>query len=114
MREKMRVSERAKQFLPFSAVRGLDEALEKKRKELLKEERVYLMPEREEEINAILLSLEEGDKIRVEFYDENRYKEVVDIYKRNRYKEGRVETENFSIPFRDILSLSVLKREEEL
>lgn len=33
-RPKMPVSERAKQFMPFKAVAGLDEALEKKRKEV--------------------------------------------------------------------------------
>lgn len=33
-REKMPISERAKQFMPFAALKGLPEALEKKEKEL--------------------------------------------------------------------------------
>lgn len=34
IREKMPVSERAKQFMPFAALKGLPEALEKKEREL--------------------------------------------------------------------------------
>lgn len=33
-REKMPISERAKQFMPFAALKGLPEALEKKEREL--------------------------------------------------------------------------------
>lgn len=35
-KNKMPISERAKQFMPFSALKGLDEAIAKKEEELLK------------------------------------------------------------------------------
>lgn len=40
-REKMPISERAKQFMPFAALKGLPEALEKKEKELSKTQTGY-------------------------------------------------------------------------
>ena len=53
-RIKMSQEERAKQFLPFSAVRGLEEALERKRQELFVEVPHVLMSDAEEEIDNTL------------------------------------------------------------
>ena len=41
-REKMPIEQRAKLFMPFAALRGLEEALEKKREEMLKENKIIL------------------------------------------------------------------------
>ena len=68
-RVKMSPEERAKQFLPFSAVRGLEEALERKRQELFVEVPHVLCPDAEEEINDTLNNLTKGDVVEVEFYD---------------------------------------------
>ena len=61
--------ERAKQFLPFSAVRGLEEALERKRQELFVEVPHVLCSDAEEEINDTLNTITKGDKVEIEFYD---------------------------------------------
>ena len=68
-RVRMSREERAKQFLPFSAVRGLEEALERKRQELFVEVPHVLCPDAEEEINDTLNNLTKGDVVEVEFYD---------------------------------------------
>lgn len=68
-RIKMSREERAKQFLPFSAVRGLEEALEMKRQELFVDVPHVLLSDAEEEINDTLKSTVKGDVIEVEYFD---------------------------------------------
>ena len=68
-RVKMSREERAKQFLPFSAVRGLEEALERKRQELFVEVPHVLCSDAEEEINDTLNNITKGDTVEIEFYD---------------------------------------------
>ena len=68
-RVKMIREERAKQFLPFSAVRGLEEALERKRQELFVEVPHVLCSDAEEEINDTLNNITKGDTVEIEFYD---------------------------------------------
>ena len=48
LRVKMPVSERAKQFMPFSALKGLDEALSEQ--EIIAEERTVIQTERGEDL----------------------------------------------------------------
>ena len=67
-RPRMTREERAKQFLPFSAVRGLEEALEKKRAALFHSEKPMLAPDRENEIDRVLRILKKGDRIKVVYY----------------------------------------------
>ena len=66
-RVKMSREERAKQFLPFSAVRGLEEALERKRQELFVEVPHVLCSDAEEEINDTLNTLSTLPVIKVFF-----------------------------------------------
>ena len=68
-RVRMSREERAKQFLPFSAVRGLEEALERKRQELFVEVPHVLCSDAEEEINDTLNNITKGDTVEIEFYD---------------------------------------------
>lgn len=80
-RVKMSNAQRAKQFLPFSAVRGLEEALERKRQEILVEDKVILDEGGLEELDAALKSLFSGDLVEIEYYDG----------KMERTEEGRVK-----------------------
>ena len=66
----MPVSERAKQFAPFSALRGLEDALAKKEAELLYEEKKILSDEAVASLNRVLCRVEEGMTVRAEYYDE--------------------------------------------
>ncbi len=67
-RSKMPISERAKQFSPFSALRGLEEALQKKEEELSLVTKPELSPEREAEINQKLKELQNGDRVKITYY----------------------------------------------
>jgi len=64
-------ADRARQFLPFDALKGLNEAL--RSKEIEYEDRKDLSEEEEEKISNILLSLESGNNIRVKYYYKRQY-----------------------------------------
>lgn len=67
-RGKMPVSQRAKQFMPFSALTGLQEALERKERELGRISRPVISEENAEMINAGLLNLDEGDTAGIRYF----------------------------------------------
>lgn len=104
----MPISDRTKQFLPFAAVRGLEEALERKRQELLFEDRVVLANEGEREINEVLTLLTEGNTVRVRYYNGKNYEDETGIVLKEDVKKRYLQTENAYIPFEDILRIEIL------
>lgn len=82
--------ERAKQFAPFDALRGLREALAKKEREHERQERGEVSEEAAAEIEATLIKLKKGDRVRALIFDDGYYVTV----------EGQVT--NFNVPFRYI------------
>ena len=75
VRPKMPVSDRAKQFLPFAAVKGLEEALAAKEQALLREEKKTLSEESAAALDRRLRALSEGDRVEITAYSdaERRY-----------------------------------------
>lgn len=67
-RPKMPVAQRAKQFMPFAAVTGLDSALRKKEHELGLVQRREVMDEDAAEINSMLSIIEKGDEVTIDYY----------------------------------------------
>lgn len=76
----MPLSERAKQFLPFAAVKGLTEALEKKEKALQLVEKVELSDERSNELNQKIAQLTKGDIISITYYNHGEYIQVTGTF----------------------------------
>ena len=64
-------SSRAKQFAPFSPLRGMNEAM--LAQEQTREARIFLGEDAQAELNRKLLSLEAGDIITAEFYRGGHY-----------------------------------------
>ena len=62
---------RAKQFLPFEALNGLQDALRKKEVEYIPKKE--LSDEVKEELGNILSSLDIGEKLRIQFYNNYKY-----------------------------------------
>lgn len=109
-RIKMSREERAKQFLPFSAVRGLEEALEMKRQELFVDVPHVLLSDAEEEINDTLKSTVNGDVIEVEYFDgvkNTLVKGSVDYIKE---KECVISVEGKTIKFEIIGKVKMIKK----
>ena len=68
---KMTRAERAKQFMPFSPLRGFGELL--KEQEALKEERRELSEEEREELSRRFARVKRGDEIAVSYYTGKGY-----------------------------------------
>mgnify|MGYP005607292687 FL=1 len=62
---------RARQFLPFDALKGLQEALREKEIEL--DERKELSEESIEELSNNLQLIERGDNVRLTYYHQKKY-----------------------------------------
>jgi len=71
-RPKMSRVHRAKQFMPFSALPGLQEALRQKEIEHCLMERPELSEEAAEAINSELVCVNVGDSIEVKYFKEGR------------------------------------------
>ena len=66
--EKMPRSERAKQFAPFDALKGLQEAIKLKEYEHDKIVRGEMSEDDIKEISSVLQEIKNGDKISIEFF----------------------------------------------
>ena len=68
--------DRAKQFLPFDALKGLREELESREEKMSRVPRHELTEERMEELNAVLSKLYKGCEITMKFYRAGHYYEL--------------------------------------
>ena len=66
--------ERAKQFMPFDALKGFKEALKEKEKIIV--DKIDLSEDAIIEINNILINLKVGDIVKVVYFKQNEYIEV--------------------------------------
>lgn len=60
--------QRAKQFMPFDAMKGLQEALRDREERHSRVERHGISEEEQEALSAVLNRLSKGDKIRISYY----------------------------------------------
>lgn len=97
-------ADRARQFLPFDALKGLNEAL--RSKEIEYEDRKDLSEEEEEKISNILLSLESGNNIRVKYYYRRQYILLKGIIKKiDPIKKQILFIDESIIQFNDIIEI---------
>ena len=106
----MNKTDRAKQFLPFDSLKGLQEELRKREERRTRQPKRLLSEERKEEISSTLLRLTKGAKIRIAFFLDGHYPEI----------EGEVSELNFPLKylmlgnekifFDDIFFLTALSR----
>ena len=97
---------RAKQFLPFDALKGLQEALREKEQE--QEEKIELSEESLLELNNSFNKIEIGSKVKIKFYKNNRYVEISGIITNIDYIKKKIQIENFqNINISDIVSISI-------
>lgn len=92
--------ERAKQFMPFSPLNGLEETLAAQ--ERVREERVYLGEDAQQELNAKLLELEPGDWITAEYYRGGRYVRESGVLKKVDVNARRLILGEIRIPLDDL------------
>ena len=69
----MNRSDRAKQFMPFDALKGLREELKKREEKRLLVDREELSDEKAESMGYDILKAEKGDTVKIKFFNKGRY-----------------------------------------
>lgn len=100
---KMPVSDRAKQFMPFSALKGLDEALRAKEKIVVP--KVELSPEMAEELDYKMHLLEKGKMVTVIYFSNGEYVKVTGLVARIDETSRVIQIVNTKVRFDDILDI---------
>ena len=102
-RNKMPVSDRAKQFMPFSTLKGLDEALRAKEKIVVP--KVELSPEMAEELDYKMHLLEKGKMVTVIYFSNGEYVKVTGLVARIDEMSRVIQIVNTKVRFDDILDI---------
>lgn len=104
-RTKMSIENRAKQFSPFAAIRGLQEALEKKERIIVK--KVELSEEMAEELDRKMQLLKKGEIVTVVYYAEENYLKKTGIVARIDRNSRVLQIVDTKIAFEDILNVEI-------
>ena len=102
-RNKMPVSDRAKQFMPFSALKGLDEALRAKEKIVVP--KVELSPEMAEELDYKMHLLEKGKVTTIICFSSGEYVKMTGLVARIDQTSRVIQIVNTKIRFDDIFDI---------
>lgn len=104
----MNRKERAKQFMPFDALKGLQEELRKREERRLMVEKKELCDEEISLINDVLTRLKKGDGLEIVFYRNGRYLRLSDRLKKINTTYKYIQTESDTIYFDDVLEIKAL------
>ena len=88
MRAKMDRANRAKQFMPFAALTGLEEAM--REKEFVPLEQILLGEDAQLELDHALRSVPPGAEVRAVYYSDGRYDELRGIFRGKDEADGRL------------------------
>ena len=96
--------ERAKQFMPFAALKGYPEALQKKEKIVVP--KVELSEDYQEELNRILLQVKVNDMITVTYFQKDEYLKVTGMVSKIDKSARFLQIVHTKIPLDDIYQIS--------
>ena len=94
---------RAKQFMPFAALKGYEEALRAKEKIVVA--KIELSEEKKEELNRKLQQIHKNDMITVVYFHNNEYLRMEGMVSRIDKDVHVLKVVNTKIPFADIYDL---------
>ena len=100
-KQKMPIEERAKQFMPFSALKGLAS------KEKIIVPKKELTQDYAEELNLKLKSLKAGSIITVVYYCKEEYIKLTGMIAKINYDSRIIQIVNTKIPFDDLLDIII-------
>ncbi len=101
-------SERAKQFAPFDALKGLQKALRLKEYEHDRIIKGDINEEMADKISNNLLKVKKNDMIYVKYYEDGYYKELQSKLKKLEIAKNQIEIERKVINLSDIFDLDIL------
>lgn len=99
----MPIEERAKQFVPFAALRGLPDALAAKEKVLVP--KIELSPEMAEELDRQMHLIAKGKMASVVYFHKGEYIKITGLVARIDQTSRMLQIVNTKIPFEDILQI---------
>lgn len=104
----MNRQERAKQFMAFDALKGLQEELRKKEIEYEQKKEIseWVLEELEDEFRKINI----GEKVKVKHYKDGKYKTIVGIVKKINYAKKEIEINGEIINVNDVINLTIVKK----
>ncbi len=102
-KNKMPIADRAKQFMPFAALKGLPEALARKEGEVIS--CTEFMEERSEEFGHKLHSLYCGLFVTITYYSDSEYRKTAGRINRIEKEEGFLQVNNEKIRFPSIYEI---------
>ena len=105
MKHRMSRLQRAKQFMPFAALKGFEALLATVARP--KEARVELSEDQLEELNTVLQSIRCGDWVRVVYYDKHKYTELIGPVEVLNRRLQIVSVQGVEVSFRDIKELNL-------
>lgn len=98
--------DRARQFLPFDALKGLKEALREKEIEYV--DRIELTGAKCEELEESLKIIEKGNKVRIKYYKNRQYVKIEGIVTNIDTIMKKIIIEEEKISFINIYSIDIL------
>lgn len=101
----MPIEQRAKQFAPFAAIRGLQEALE--RMERVVVEKVELSEEMAEELNWKMQMIKGGELVTVVYFSGEQYLKKTGIVARINQNSRIIQIVDTRISFDDLYDLEI-------
>ncbi len=111
VRTKMSRADRAKQFMPFAALKGYEEELRKKEKIIVP--RIELSEERKDELDRQFLKIRKKDIVTAVYFCKGEYLKVTGIVSRIDTDARLLVIVNTKIPFEDLYDITLDKREEK-
>lgn len=104
----MNKANRAAQFAPFDALRGLREALTEKEQKLAKVAKKELTDEQITELSAKLLKLKRGARVAIVYYHSGYYLTLKGRVQANNIPLKHLIINDQKIPYQDLLSLKIV------
>lgn len=111
-RQKMSREARAKQFMPFAALKGYEEALREKERVVV--EKIELTEEMKDELDYKLALIELRDIITVIYYFQGEYLKITGMVSRIDENARVLKIVNTSILFEDVYDLQSEKLAREI
>ncbi len=108
----MKISDRAKQFMPFASLRGFDEEVRKK--ERVEIDKKNLTEEEQTELSQKVISLKKGDLVTVVYYLFGEYKRNTGIITALDLTLKNLTIVKNKIDFEDIYSIDKVSTREDI
>lgn len=94
---------RAKQFMPFAALKGYEEALREKEKIIV--DKKELSAERKDELDNIIHIINKQDMVTVIYYEKNEYIKITGLVSKLDFDSRFLQIVDTKIDFENIFSI---------